>query len=247
MGLLQLHFRWFHLAHPTRSWFFSKPSLRSCGYRSTKVTRTIQVTCNTRCSTHDVRYGHELLLQCFEHLIPLLCTSGARLVLRMDGRMSCSLRAAGQSDRFIQSFHYGMAPLWVQAPCNADLDVAIMIGSSVLRTVLQILGKAGVGDESVIVIVVAEFPVYQGRRLPRQHGFERDQDSGPSCFWRCLGVIQVSSDWTSGYSLDVDRCTDEYIHFRFVFHRTVYHSNPRLVVQSHRLATCDQPARTTVA
>jgi adenine phosphoribosyltransferase len=42
-----------------------------------------------------------------------------------------------------------------------------------LCAVLRLMGEAGVGPENVSVMVVAEFPVHNGRELLRRHGFGR--------------------------------------------------------------------------
>ncbi|KAK0753678.1 hypothetical protein B0T18DRAFT_477042 [Schizothecium vesticola] len=52
------------------------------------------------------------------------------------------------------------------------VDDVLATGQTLLA-VLRLLDKAGVGAESVAVLVVAEFPFHQGRKLLRQHGFGR--------------------------------------------------------------------------
>lgn len=50
------------------------------------------------------------------------------------------------------------------------IDDVLATGKT-LCAVLQLLGKAGVGAENAVVMVVAEFPLHRGRELLRKHGF----------------------------------------------------------------------------
>ncbi|KAH6622497.1 hypothetical protein F5144DRAFT_580618 [Chaetomium tenue] len=50
------------------------------------------------------------------------------------------------------------------------LDDVLATGRT-LSAVLRLLGEAGVGAQSISIMVVAEFPVHHGRELLRQHGF----------------------------------------------------------------------------
>jgi adenine phosphoribosyltransferase len=50
------------------------------------------------------------------------------------------------------------------------VDDVLATGQTLLA-VLRLLDEAGVGAKSVAVLVVAEFPFHQGRKLLRQHGF----------------------------------------------------------------------------
>ncbi|KAK1825987.1 hypothetical protein QBC39DRAFT_365439 [Podospora conica] len=52
------------------------------------------------------------------------------------------------------------------------VDDVLATGKTLLA-VLRLLGKAGVGVERVAVLVVAEFPFHEGRKLLWQHGFGR--------------------------------------------------------------------------
>ncbi|EEU34844.1 uncharacterized protein NECHADRAFT_98112 [Fusarium vanettenii 77-13-4] len=47
----------------------------------------------------------------------------------------------------------------------------VLATGETLCAVLQLLSKVGIGVEDTSIIVVAEFPVYRGRELLRQHGF----------------------------------------------------------------------------
>jgi adenine phosphoribosyltransferase len=49
----------------------------------------------------------------------------------------------------------------------------VLATGETLCAILRLLKEAGVGDESVSIMVVAEFPVHRGRELLRRHGFGR--------------------------------------------------------------------------